>query len=74
MARTAAARPSEDLTLGKYLGSDGSLAGIGGTINAGVPRPKEHGGAMPALGGVKLSNSDVRAVASYMWAIRHAKP
>jgi glucose/arabinose dehydrogenase/cytochrome c5 len=62
-----------DLTSGKYLWSDGSLAGIETTIRQGVPKPKEHGGAMPPMGGVKLSDADVRAVASYVWAIGHAK-
>lgn len=62
-----------DLTSGKWLWSDGSLAGIEETIKKGVPKPKEHGGAMPPLGGVQLSERDIRAVASYVWSIGHTK-
>jgi mono/diheme cytochrome c family protein len=57
-----------DLTAGKWLGSDGSLSGIQQTITNGVPHPKEHNGAMAPMGGVQLSQDDLKAVAAYVWA------
>jgi mono/diheme cytochrome c family protein len=60
-----------DLTSGKWLWSDGSLAGIKGTITTGVPIPKQSIGAMPPKGGAQLSPEDVSAVAAYVWSIGH---
>lgn len=62
-----------DLTSGKWLGGDGSLQSITDTIRDGVPRPKQHPGAMPPFGGVPLSDSQLAAVAAYVWAIGHQK-
>jgi mono/diheme cytochrome c family protein len=62
-----------DLTSGTWVWGDGSLAAITGTIVLGVPNPKHHTGAMPAMGGAQLSSTDVQAVAAYTWAIGHAK-
>jgi glucose/arabinose dehydrogenase/mono/diheme cytochrome c family protein len=60
-----------DLTTGKWLWGDGSLAAIAHTIETGVAEPKESTGAMPPLGGAELSHEDVVAVASYVWALGH---
>jgi glucose/arabinose dehydrogenase/cytochrome c5 len=60
-----------DLTSGKWLWGDGSLESIKQTIANGVPEPKEHPGAMPPMGGVKLSEADLNAVAAYVWAVGH---
>jgi glucose/arabinose dehydrogenase len=60
-----------DLTSGKYLWSDGSIQSILQTIKTGVPAPKERTGAMPPLGGAKLSEADAAAVADYVWALGH---
>ncbi len=57
-----------DLTSG-LLWSDGSVDGIARTITQGVATPKRTFGAMPPLGGAKLSAADVTAVAAYVWAI-----
>ncbi len=62
-----------DLTTGKWLWGDGSLQAITQTIINGVPRPKEHPGAMPPMGGAQLSQQDVAAVAAYVWAISRGK-
>jgi hypothetical protein len=35
------------------------------------PEPKEHGGAMPPMGGIQLSQVDIGAVAAYVWALGH---
>jgi len=60
------------LNTGKWLWSDGSLAGLTKTIEMGVAEPKQHPGAMPPMGGVTLSKADLGAVAAYVWAIGHA--
>jgi len=60
-----------DLTRGKWLWGDGSLAAIARTITNGVSNPKEYRSAMPPMGGAQLSHSDVEAVAAYVWALGH---
>jgi glucose/arabinose dehydrogenase len=60
-----------DLTSGKWLWGDGSLASIAHTITVGVPHPKEYGAPMPPMGGAQLSPSEVSAVAAYIWALSH---
>jgi mono/diheme cytochrome c family protein len=62
-----------DLTRGKWLWGNGSLAAITRTITDGVPNPKEYRSAMPPMGGAQLSHSDLRAVAAYVWALGHQK-
>jgi mono/diheme cytochrome c family protein len=54
------------------LWGDGSVGAIGHTIETGVPKGKEHNGAMPPKGGADLSPEDVAAVADYVWAIGHS--
>jgi mono/diheme cytochrome c family protein len=44
------------------------------TIAHGVPKPKNHTGVMPPMGGTQLSQADLAAVADYVWAIGHQKP
>jgi glucose/arabinose dehydrogenase/mono/diheme cytochrome c family protein len=60
-----------DLTSGTWLWGDGSLESIRKVIVEGVPNPKKHLGAMPPYGGTVLSESDVAAVAAYVWALGH---
>jgi glucose/arabinose dehydrogenase/cytochrome c5 len=60
-----------DLTSGKWLWGDGTLASITDTITNGVPEPKQHPGAMPPMGGVELSKDEVAAVSAYVWALGH---
>jgi glucose/arabinose dehydrogenase/cytochrome c5 len=62
-----------NLASGTWLWGDGSLAAITNTIKNGVPEPKQHPGAMPPMGGVTLSDDQLAAVASYVWAIGHKK-
>jgi glucose/arabinose dehydrogenase/mono/diheme cytochrome c family protein len=56
---------------GKWLHTDGSLARITRTIIEGVQKPKNYSIPMPPRGGAPLSDSDVAAVAAYVWAISH---
>jgi glucose/arabinose dehydrogenase/mono/diheme cytochrome c family protein len=60
-----------DLTSADWIWGDGSLAAIAATITQGVPAAKRAFGAMPPLGGAKLSPTDVTAVAAYVWALGH---
>lgn len=60
-----------DLTSGKWLWSDGSLNSIREVIAQGVAKPKEYRSPMPPKGGAQLSDSDLTAVAAYVWAIGH---
>jgi glucose/arabinose dehydrogenase len=60
-----------DLVDGHWLWGNGSVKSIEHIIVAGVPKPKNHTGAMPPDGGTQLSQADVAAVADYVWAISH---
>ena len=52
---------------GKWLQSAGSLMRITRTIKDGVPKPKNFSVPMPPRGGAPLSDSDVTAVAAYVF-------
>ena len=59
------------LISGHWLWSDGSYRGVLKSIREGVPNPKKYRGAMPPLGGARLSSREAAAVAAYVWAIGH---
>jgi mono/diheme cytochrome c family protein len=63
-----------DLTRSKWLWSDGSYAAIAGTINNGVPQPKQYRSPMPPKGGAPLTPEQVSAVAAYVWSLSAAGP
>ena len=60
------------LVSGTWFFGDGSLNAITRTIVDGVPRPRNYSDPMPPKGGAPLSDSDVSAVAAYVWAISHS--
>lgn len=60
-----------NLTSGKWLWGDGSLAVLHNTIANGVETPKQHPGAMPPMGGVELSKENLDAVTVYVWVLGH---
>ncbi len=60
-----------DLTRGRWLWGDGSLAAITRSIVEGVPDPKNYRSPMPPVGGARLSKQDLDAVAAYVWALGH---
>jgi mono/diheme cytochrome c family protein len=60
-----------DLTTNKFLWSDGSYAGILKVITDGVPGPKKFRSPMPPMGGAQLSDTQVSAVAAYIWGLSH---
>jgi glucose/arabinose dehydrogenase/mono/diheme cytochrome c family protein len=61
------------LVKGHWLIGDGSLKSLEETIADGVPKPRNYEVPMPPKGGAPLSDSDVAAVAAYVWAISHRK-
>jgi mono/diheme cytochrome c family protein len=61
------------LVKGYWLIGDGSLKSLEETIVDGVPNPLNYEVPMPPKGGAPLSDSDVAAVAAYVWAISHRK-
>lgn len=60
-----------DLTSRTFVQSLGDLKGIIRTITDGVPKPANYTDPMPPKGGAPLSQSDVTAVAAYVWALSH---
>jgi mono/diheme cytochrome c family protein len=62
-----------NLTDGEWLNNDGTLAGITGTINSGVPKPKTAPAPMPPMGGASLSPDQVKAVATYVHSLGGGK-
>ena len=60
-----------DLTTNKWLWIDGSYPSIVRIIRTGVPKPKQHTGVMPPMGGARLTPEQLNAVAAYVWALSH---
>lgn len=55
-----------DLTDGEWLNVDGSQASIAKTVKQGVMKPKKHPAPMPPMGGAKLNEQEVQAVAEFV--------
>lgn len=53
----------------EWLNADGSLEGIARIVREGVQEPKEHPGAMPPMGGARLTDQQVEHVAAYVYAL-----
>jgi mono/diheme cytochrome c family protein len=62
-----------NLTDGEWLNNDGTLAGITGTIESGVPKPKTAPAPMPPMGGASLNPDQVKAVATYVHSLGGGK-
>jgi mono/diheme cytochrome c family protein len=60
------------LVSGHYFVGNGSFQSIKQVVADGVPRPRDYEVPMPPKGGAPLSDSDVNAVAAYVWAIGRA--
>lgn len=60
-----------DLTSKTYLWSNRSYAGIMRSIREGVPHPKQYRSPMPPMGGAQLTQSELKAVSAYVWALSH---
>jgi mono/diheme cytochrome c family protein len=62
-----------NLTDAEWLNTDGTLAGITGTIQSGVAKPKKAPAPMPPMGGASLSPDQVKAVAAYVHSLGGGK-
>jgi mono/diheme cytochrome c family protein len=60
-----------DLTDKEWLHGDGSVAFIVKTVETGVPKPKKMPAPMPPKGGGQLNESQVQAVAEYVYSLSH---
>jgi glucose/arabinose dehydrogenase/cytochrome c5 len=60
------------LVSGHYFVGNGTFQSIKQVVTDGVPRPRDYEVPMPPKGGAPLSDSDVNAVAAYVWAIGRA--
>lgn len=49
-----------------WLNIDGSVEQIIGLVKTGVPKPKRHPAPMPPMGGAKLKDAEIEAVARYV--------
>jgi cbb3-type cytochrome c oxidase subunit III len=63
-----------DLTDAEWLNVDGTLAAITRVIRAGVAKPVKYPAPMPAMGGAKLSEAEISAVAAYVKALSGKEP
>lgn len=61
-----------DLTDAEWLNVDGTLAAIRSLVVAGVAKPLRFPAPMPAMGGGKLSQGEIDAVAAYVFGLRNA--
>jgi mono/diheme cytochrome c family protein len=55
----------------EWLNSDGSFEGIQTVIRTGVSNPVRYPAAMPPMGGVRLTDDQVAALAAYVYSISH---
>jgi mono/diheme cytochrome c family protein len=62
-----------DLTDKEWLNVDGSLAAIEKVVETGVPKPKKMSAPMPPKGGGQLNESQVKAVAAYVYSLSQPK-
>ena len=55
----------------EWVNGDGSLPFIEKTILEGIPKPKKMPAPMPPKGGGQLTESQIKAVAAYVWSLSH---
>ena len=60
-----------DLTDTEWLNADGSIASIEKVIAEGVAKPKKAPAPMPPKGGGQLTDSQIKAVAAYVYSLSH---
>jgi mono/diheme cytochrome c family protein len=61
-----------DLTDGQWLSISGSLEEIAALVRAGVARPKKYPAPMPPMGGARLRDAELEAVARYVLELNPA--
>ncbi len=52
-----------------WINIDGSLEQIMRLVKSGVPKPKQHPAPMPPMGGAKLKDAEIEAVARYILSL-----
>ena len=55
-----------DLTDSTWINIDGSLPAIRDLVRTGVAKPKQHPAPMPPMGGARLTEKEIAAVAAYV--------
>ncbi|MBI4543803.1 MAG: c-type cytochrome [Gemmatimonadetes bacterium] len=58
-----------NLTDQEWLNISGSYDEVVKLVKTGVPQPKQHPAAMPPMGGVSLTEDQVKAVAAYVYTL-----
>ena len=59
-----------NLTDTTWLHGDGSVAFLDSIVRAGVSKPKQSAAPMPPMGGARLNDDQVKAVAAYVHSLR----
>jgi mono/diheme cytochrome c family protein len=54
-----------------WLNSDGSFEGIVGVVRNGVAQPQQYPAPMLPMGGVQMTEDQIRNVSAYVYAISH---
>ncbi|HLU24864.1 MAG TPA: cytochrome c [Longimicrobiales bacterium] len=54
---------------GEWLHIKGGFEEIVALVRSGVPKPVKFPAPMPEMGGAKLSDEELRAVAAYVWTL-----
>ena len=62
-----------NLTDAEWINVGGTFAEIQTIVKNGVPTPKSHPAAMPAMGGATLTDDQVRQVGAYVWSLGGGK-
>ncbi len=60
-----------NLTDKEWLHADGSIASIEKVVTEGIAKPKKMPAPMPPKGGGQLSESQIKAVATYVYSLSH---
>ena len=60
-----------NLTDKEWLNADGSIASIEKVVTEGIAKPKKMPAPMPPKGGGQLTESQIKAVATYVYSLGH---
>lgn len=60
-----------NLTDKEWLNADGTVASIEKVVTEGVAKPKKMPAPMPPKGGGQLTESQIKAVAAYVYSLSH---
>jgi mono/diheme cytochrome c family protein len=55
----------------EWLNADGSYESIMNVVRTGVAQPKQAPAPMPAMGGIQLTDDQLRQVSAYVYALSH---